>query len=84
MGHVVVAVGVLSEVSVTVGVREAPGGVVGGQLPATLLTTLGIQGVGHDAGSLMNKSSCLGIGTHERSVEPEELGAEGYQFLVNR
>jgi len=83
MGHVVVAVGVLSEVSVTVGVREAPGGVVGGQLPAMLLTTLGIQGAGHDVGSLMNKSSCLGIGTDGGDVEPEEFGAEGYQFLVS-
>ena len=78
------AVGVLSEVPVTIGVPNAAEteAIGGNQLLAIVLTNSVVVGraYGIQVGSLMNKSSCLGIGT--LGGEIPETRAEGYQLCI--
>ena len=63
---VVGVVGVLSEVSVTVGVPEASAQIaLDSQCPACIFTNSEVPGVAYvgEVGSYLNKSSCLGIET---------------------
>jgi len=81
IGLYIVVVGVLSEVPVTVGVPEAFALFVrvASHCLASVLTKCEIFGSAYaiDAGSLMNETSCLGIGTDSVGDSPE-LRADGY------
>jgi len=79
------AVGVLSEVPVTVGVPDAAfrirAELAKSQYPASEFTNRSMPGLAYEVGSLMNKSSCPGFGTDSSLEIVEEIGAEDYQIF---